>query len=354
MNNLNKLKEYFSKPHTKRVFIALLVVISLLIIFFVPILFAPSTSKPILTVPLITPSASPTTFIPLDTTNPHNPTQKLVFNWGSLNPVLQSKINNYRISTPLVNTNTINFAASKFGFTALEKSPNTDEQSSVWVNNNASVYGSLSLNQLFFNSTSPLSLTNTVITKDQAISMASDLVSDIFGTYLLTTMDPNKDVRFLRMNPLTEDEPQEVTPETANIININFQQTIDNLKLLNLSRKGETISVGLDTSGKVFLMYTHGGYLDLSLHGQSDVISFSKLKEIAPTKAIRISQAEDIDAEAVFTAARTVTVNVSQVSLGYFQRTDNSLFPVYIVEGNMSAPRANPFPAVYIIPATEP
>ncbi len=350
-----KISTLISNPKNKRYLFVAVIIIILLVPFLLIKLFSKTQAPLPLTTPII-PTSTPTgvkVTTPLDTTNPHNPEQKLVFNWGTLSPALPSTIKNYIISSPLINPSTINNAANRLGFTALDKSRDTSETSYLWLKDKISFFGSPKQNQIFFTSSIEVPKNSGVISINEATGIASNIVSNLFGETLLTTLSSTPEVRYLDLQPRVEEEPLDTAPGTANIININFQQNIDSLPLLSLSKRGETISVTIDTTKKLYLLSVHGGYLTLKEDKSSELLTFSDLKSIAPSQALRISQSKDIPSEAAFTKSRSINVAVKSVSLGYFQRADNSLFPVFIINGNMSAKGLEEFPAIYIVPATK-
>lgn len=344
-----------SNPKNKKLFF----VIGIITLLLIPFLLIRLFSKPQTQIPLTTPVlpiVNPTEVkisTPLDTTNPHNPEQKLVFNWGSLSPVLPSTIKNYTVATPLINPNIINNAANKLGFTALDKSRNTSDTSYLWLKDKISFFGSPKQNQIFFTSSIEVPKNSGIISMNEATAISSNIISNLFGETLLSTLNTNPEVRYLDLQPRVEEEPLDASPGTANIINVNYQQVIDTLPLLSLSKRGETISVTIDTTKKLYLLSVHGGYLTLKEDKTTELLSFSDLKNVDPSQALRISQSRDIPSEAAFTKSKSVNVAVKSVGLGYFQREDNSLFPVFIISGNMSARGLTEFPAIYIVPATK-
>lgn len=352
---MNLLQKLYPRSKTQKIILVFSVVVIAVLPFVLIKLFSKpqpiQTPQTVPVIPIIT-LDEPKVIIPLNTTNPHNPEQKLVFNWGSLPSQTFPTIKNYRISAALINTPIIMNAASRLGFTALEKSQNTSENSHLWLKNNMSFFGSTKQNQIMFISTSEIPKHTTNIRTDEAIAISQNIILNLFGETLIKTLNPTPEIKYLDLNPQIEDEPSETTPELANIVNINFQQTIDNLPLINLSKRGETISVAIDTTKKLYLLYVYGGFLRLTENGETTPRTFSQLKESAPSQAIRISQSKDIPSEAAYTKVKTVNIAVKEVNLGYFQRADNSLFPVFIIKGNMSSKGLAEFPATYIVPAS--
>lgn len=346
------IPKFFTNPKNKKniwiIFIVLIVIAS----YVLGQIFSGVRQQNVLTIPII--PATITTMkeppAPLDTTNPFNPEQKLIFNWGEVTANLPATITDYSSSLSLVNPNTITTVANKLGFTTLERSPYSDEKISLWNNDHASLFGSPEQNQILFNSTTELAEHSGTISKEEAILLARSVTSGLFGESLLVTFDPNPEVKHLLLVSNTEDEPAETTPEKANLINVNFQQLIDKLPLITLSKKGETISVAMDTAKKIHLLYIYGGYQGLKAKGSISVPGISQLIETAPTKAMRISYSKDIPSESVFTDAKVINIKVESVEIGYFQRNDQTIFPVFIVKGIMSARGVDSFPATYIIP----
>lgn len=352
---MNNFQNTLSNPKNKKIFFILVILVVILVPFMLIRLFSKSQVQVPLTTPII-PTTTPTEVkvaTPLDTINPHNPEQKLVFNWGTLSPVLPSTIKNYTIVTSLISPSIINNAANKLGFTALDKSRNTSDTSYLWFKDKISFFGSPKQNQIFFTSSIEVPKNSGIISMNEATAISSNIISNLFGETLLSTLSTNPEVRYLDLQPRVEEEPLDASPGTANIINVNYQQVIDTLPLLSLSKKGETISVTIDTTKKLYLLSVHGGYLTLREDKTSESLSFSDLKTVAPSQAIRISQSKDIPSEAAFTKSKSVNVAVKSVGLGYFQRADNSLFPVFIISGNMSAKGLTEFPAIYIVLATK-
>ncbi|KKS94170.1 MAG: hypothetical protein UW68_C0041G0003 [Candidatus Collierbacteria bacterium GW2011_GWB1_44_6] len=354
LTKMNAITNFFSNPKTKKTIFISSGIIALIIIYIAIKVLPEAQTRQRLTIPVIVPTVTPQKpFTPLDTTNPHNPEQKLVFNWGSVSPTIPNTMTNYSVKSPLINSASITVIANKLGFTTLERSTETDENSFLWMNDNYSLFGSPTQNQIMFNSVVELPQNNSVITQEEALSITRNVVSNLFGETVLSTFNPNAEIKYLNLQQQTEEEPIETTPDKANIINVNFHQTINGLRLINLSRTGETLSVAIDTSKKLYLLYVHGGYLSLAENGQSSLINFSSLIDTAPTNAIRISYSKDIPSEAAFTEASIVNINVNSVTLGYFQREDNQIFPVFIIEGLMSAKGLSEYPATYIVPATQ-
>jgi len=350
---MNIQQIFKSKSKVKGVVFVLFIVLIVIILSILRKVSVIPPKNPILTVPII-PSIAPNTLqAPLDTINPHNPIQKLVFIWGSNSPNIPPVLDNYYISVPLITDSSISIIANKLGFSLAEKSPNTSQNSSLWINNNSSLFGSPKQNQIFFNSTSKLSAHVNTITKDDAISISKNILTNLFDTSLLSTMDPNPNTQFLNLNLALEDDPSETTPELANIISVNFQQLINGKPLINLSKRGETVSVVIDTNKKLSLLNVYGGYKNLIQKGKSELIDFKKLIEIAPNNAIRISYSKDVPSEAAYTEAKTINITVKNIGLGYYQRADNSIFPVFVINGIMSARGLSEYPAVYIVPATK-
>lgn len=353
---MNILQKTISNPKVK-ILLLIIFVIIVIALFFITSNLSKSQPQNILTTPLIpatitvTPPKTINT-IPLENTNPHNPGQKLVFNWGNLSSNIPSTIRNYKVSSPLVNSNTITNAANRLGFTAVDKSTNTSENSFLWLKDKISFFGSPKQNQIFYISSREIPKNTRVISATEAATLAKNIISNLFGDNLALTLSTNPEIKYLFLQPQNEEEPKDTSPETANIVNINFQQTIDNLPLLSLSKKGETFSVAIDTTNKLYLLYVHGGYLNLTEDKTVKILNLSELKSVAPSKALRISQAKDIPSEASFTKANTINVTVTNISLGYFHRADNSLFPVFVIKGNMSAKGLVDYPAIYIVPAT--
>jgi len=351
---MNTLNFIFNSKNKKILWVVFLILIIVIFYILRQLFFKDQLEKRI-TVPIIPPTTTITKVpqTPLDTSNPHNPTQKLVFNWGSVFPEIPQTMDNYLVSTPLITKSSISTMADKLGFTVSEISPYTDENSLLWINSNRSFFGSPKQNQILFNSTGETPKHLATISKDEALDISKKIISNLFGESLLSTLNINSEVKYLNLNPEREDDPQETTPFFANIININFQQTIDRLQLLSLSKKGETISIAIDTNKKLYILYVYGGYQNLTKKETVNLIDFSRLIEIAPISAIRISQSKDIPSESAYTESKNIIINVKAISLGYFQRADNSLFPVFIINGNMSAKGLEEYPAIYIVPATQ-
>ncbi len=352
--NMSKLKELIKSSKTKKILYLIVVVLVVILVYLISKSLPTNIQKQTNTVPVIpTPTSYGKPEIPLDTVNPFNPSQKLVFNWGNLSPDLPTSLNNYSIKAPIVTVTTINSISSKLGFTLSEKSPYTDSESLLWVNNNRSLFGSPKQNQISFNTTGSTPKHTTTISKDDAIGIAKGVISNLLGEEIMETFTKTPEVTYHSFDAKKEDEPKTATPETANTISISFQQEIDSLPFLNLSSNGETFSVVIDTDKKIYLFYIHGGYQSLSSNGQVNIVSFADLVNSAPTSAIRISSSEDIASERAFTESNIIRINVIEVLPGYFQRADNTIFPVFIIKGDMSASGLNPYPATYIVPATK-
>lgn len=346
------IPKFFTNPKNKKIIWIIFIILIVVIFYILGQIFSGDRQQNVLTIPII-PATITTTKeppAPLDTANPFNPEQKLIFNWGAVTADFPATITDYANSLPLVNSNTITTMANKFGFTTLERSPYSDEKISLWNNDHASLFGSPEQNQILFNSTTELAEHSGSISKEEAILLARSVVSGLFGEPLVATFNPNPEVKHFLLISNTEDEPTETTPEKANLINVNFQQLIDKLPLITLSKKGETISVAMDTAKKIHLLYIYGGYQSLKSKGSVPVPSISQLIEIAPTKAMRISYSKDIPSESIFTDAKVINIKVESIEIGYFQRNDQTIFPVFIVNGTMSARGVDSFPATYIVP----
>lgn len=351
---MNLSQKNYPSPKTKRLILIVFVLISITILVVIKLLTPKVKEAEPLTEPVvITPTITPTVYEPLNTTNPHNPTQKLVFRWQASPPTLPQNITDYAVATPLINNITISTLANKFGFKTANLSEYSNQDFKVWTNNQGSLFGSTKQNQIMFNSSQKIPAHINSFSQEEAISLAKNILAGLFGDTLLSTLDPKPEVRYLNLNPEIEDEPSEVSSALANLVNINFQQTIDNLPLLSSSRRGETVSLGIDTTQKIYLLYVHGGYLSLSPQKQQAVPSFSELTQTAPNKAIRVSSVQDIPTESALTEAKTINITVSSVGLGYYQREDLALFPVFVIKGNISTSEVAQTPAVYIVPFTQ-
>lgn len=353
--NMEKLKLFFSNPRNKRILLVILVIFAIVIPYMLGKVITGKQRHSPLTIPIIpTATITPTgPIVPLDTSNPHNPTQRLIFNWGITTADFPDSIPDYTSTTPLVNPNAITSIANKLGYTALQQSPYVDGTFYLWGNESTSLFGSPSQNQILFSTTSPLPATTTIIPKEQALILTKSLLSGLLGESIVSTFDTNPEVQYLSFNPQgADEEPAKATPETANLININYHQLVDGRPILSLSPKGETVSVAMDTSKKLYRLNIYGGYQSLNKKGDMNVPSLSRLIEIAPTSAKRISYAENIEAEAAFTNSTVLNISVVSAEVGYFHREDQTLFPVFIIRGNMSARNLTSYPAIYIVPIT--
>ncbi len=352
MNNLN-----FSNL-TKRQKILLGITIGFIVLFLLVILLISSGKTPSIfvgTVPVIpTTTISPSKLVTtLDPVRAINPNQQISFNWNNVSPSFSESMNIYSVKQHVINNLTTSNLINQFGFANVKyiESPNGDIQlgSDLGV-----LFISPDQKQIAYKSLLELPKHTANISSPDAIKTAISTITNLFGPSFSTTLDTDAEVQYLLYVPQDADElPALATIETANVIVINFIQNVNNYPLVNRSQKGEIVSVAIDTTSKIYGVIVKGGYQEIAFSKKATLISYSDLQKNAPQNAVRISESKDLGSERAFTDAKLINVNVESVEVGYFQIGNNTLTPVFIIKGVMSAKNIPAYPAVYIVPATE-
>jgi hypothetical protein len=292
--------------------------------------------------------------VTLDPVRILNPEQKTIFNWGSVTTNIPESMGIYSIDVPIINTGTISSLIGKLGFSKQDQLTDLPEGDLQFINSANSLFVSTNTNQISYFTSLDIPPHNLNIPTSEAIVTAKKIISDLFGESFVLTLDKNPETRYFIHNPTSvEVEPKEATMESANVIAISFKQIISNFPIVSLSQKGGVVSVAIDTTNKLYSMIVNGGYQKVTEIKKDPLISFSNLMENATQQSLRISQSKDMNSERSFTDAKQINVTVKSVDLGYFQLNNDTLSPIYIINGIMSAKGLVEYPAIYIVPATK-
>lgn len=303
------------------------------------------------TTPVI-PSKSIKKILP-ESINVLNENQQTIFDWGNVIPDIPKSITNYKIVTPLINSSLIISLANKFKFTNSDKSKETSENTYLWINKNASLFGSPKQNQISYYY--KYRIPDGIFTSQQEkiIENAKKNMSSLFGENVIETFEDTGKIKYLNLiQNQVEVEPEEVDQNNGNIAFVDFIQKIDGFPLLSRSRSGEIASIGIDTKNDIYHINLYGGYSVLEKIDEVTPLNFIELKNIAPSQAFRISFSKDHGSERFYSVAKVINVKVESVITGYYQQDNTKLIPVIIVNGIMSVKGLQSYPATYVVPLT--
>ncbi len=287
--------------------------------------------------------------------NIFNSEQKITFNWNNEIPKLPTDMDEYYITTPLINTSNIISFANKFKFTDKDKVDETESGTYLWINKEGSLFGSNTQNQISYSYSMEIPKHVTDIPYNEASDVSKQLISSILGSDFVNSLDDNPTITYLNKKAdAVEEDPQITNPKENNLISISYRQKIDNIPLVTKSRGGEVITTAIDTNKNLYLINLYGGYQSISKKSTTPIVSYSELKNIASVSATRITYAKDLGSENLLSNSQSLSVQVKSVNVGYYQENNASIVPVFIIDGLVSTKGVEEYPAKYIVPAIEP
>lgn len=343
-------KNIFQNPKNKILRYFILVLPFLIIIILFPKTNIKTAKTTIPLVPLITQKS--TNKISLKNINNLNLEQKIIFDWNQIEPILPTKMNEYTVTTPIINTSTIISLANKFNFVSQDNSTEEDKSAFFWNNKTSSLFASTSQNQIFYRNNIEIPIHKLDISPEDSVMSSKEIINNLFGADFSNTLNDNPEIQYLNKIPnKIEEEPILVTNKENNLISIKFKQKIDNLPLVTQSRNGEILSIIIDTNKNLYSLNLYGGYSLISKQNEVKTLNLSQIKNLANTEALRITYSKNIGSENAYTKAKIINVSVTSIDTGYYQIDGLNIIPVYIINGVMSAKGVASYPATYIIPA---
>jgi len=328
------------------------VIVGLSLLIITNLLTPKQSTEPTSTIPVI-PSITPSDYLasePLPAENIFNPKQKIIFNWSNPTPQIPETMNGYKITVPLINPGTIAKTSEILGFTVADTIKTLNNTSFMWRNDKSSLFASIDQNQIFYTRSEIPSHTNT-ITRDDALVNSNLIINRLFGDTFTKNISNDISIRYLILVPGIFDAKETSDPTKANLIELGYRQTIDNFPVVALSTTPKVFTIVLDTQKNVYKIDVFGGFLGTEKTADIELIKYSELQLRAPEKSRRISAVASTSEETAFSKASTLNVTVKSVQLGYFQRSDNSLFPVFLLSGTMSAKNMPDVAAEFFVPA---
>lgn len=329
----------------------LYILIIVIVIVLLDIVQSSNLNQKISTVPLI-PTVTPTDYSkPIPTPTEVFISQKLVFDWGTIKPTIPESVVNYSIRQPLISSTTIFGLSEIFGFSSSDKKQSTKNTSFIWANNTASLFASTDQNQIIYQKKGDMPPHSKIIQKDEAISTSLNILSTLFGKDFLQTLAPNPSVHYLKpqlsgYSPLVTNDP-----EVSQTIEVSFKQNINEFPVISLSGSADMLSVVIDTNNNLFRLSVFGGFYSLSTGNTASLIDFETLKATAQQKAQKITAIKNVSYESLYSTTPQINIKVKDLSLSYFQRNDNTLYPVFLINGTATGKNLPNIEATYLVPA---
>ena len=343
------LKKITSSPKFKYLYYFVLALPVIIIILLTP--RTKVNNKETETVPLISPNISKA--LTTDSSkqkNIFNADQLINFIWTNNTPSLPQSMEEYYISTPLVNTANILSLANKFNFLSEDNISETEPGTYLWINKSGMLFGSIDQNQIGYSFTGNIPQHQNDISYNEAIEISKKIVAEKIKSDLVKSLDESPGVVYLTKKPESvEEEPLISNPKDNNLISVSYRQKISNFPLVTRSRFGEVITITIDTTKNLFLINIYGGFQAVSQKSSTKIPDYEKLKEFAGKEAIRITYAKDLGSEKELSSAKTVDVKVKNVSVGYYQENNASIIPVFIIDGTVATKGVVEYPAKYVV-----
>lgn len=279
------------------------------------------------------------------------PKQTLNFNWGNVNIDIPSSSMRYQITKPLINKTSIDTLSTTLGFSPndLLKSKVATNQS--WNNDQGSLFASTSQNQIIYsNKTSSLNNTNSV-TKEEAIALSKQLLSDFFGNEFTSTLNDDPKVRFLILKENAYSPTEVSNRETAQYIEVSYNQLINSYPISSYSGNASILTLVIDNQKNLFRLEIYGGFMEITAKEDQSIVDFATLKEIAPEQAYKNSSLPDTYIESEYIDSTNINIKVNSGYFGYFQTTENGVVPVIYISGTASSNNFSAQPIVYVVTA---
>jgi hypothetical protein len=142
-----------------------------------------------------------------------------------------------------------------------------------------------------------------------------------------------------------------VTPQNADQIRININQTIDDLPVIPSTLIDPTMSyITVNRDQKIVNMTINDGYTDASRTNNSQTFSADSLKQVNPNNLINLTP-HRLDHGEILRTSSTITLKVDRVNVAYIN-IKGTLSPVYLIYGNLTPNNRPTFPTQvkYIAP----
>lgn len=279
------------------------------------------------------------------------PEQTLNLNWGNIIIDIPTFTKRYQITKPLINKTTIDNVSNALGFSSSDLQKSKVPTNHTWNNESGTLFASTSQNQIiYYNKINSLNKTNTV-TKEDAIALSKQLLSDFFGNEFIGTLNEDPKVRFLILKENAYVPTEVSNPETAQYIEVSYNQLINSYPVSSYSGNNSIINMVFDNQKNLFHFQIDGGFSEISIGEDLSIIDLATLKEIAPKEAFKISSLPNVSLESEYIDSTNININVNNGYFGYFQTKENGIIPVVYISGTASSKNFSAQPVVYVVTA---
>lgn len=339
----------FSKH--QKVYLAFLVI--LVFIVFI-ILLQPSQSVPVSgPIPSITPSVT-SPLAPASSLPPElkltvvNPSQKLFINWNGISLTPPNELPYYSISNPLITQDIIRSVAAKLNFTEANLKKTLKTTSTLYTKNNLSLFASTSQNQILYTNSSPIPSSTGFSDLSSIENSAGTYFSQFFNN--LTFNKIQEPEYYLSQSP--EQYPEKSIAEKANLVRLNYTQSISGYPLLTTATGNSIVSFTFDSEKNLRSLEITGGFQGVKEITKLKIMNFDTLKQIASRLASPLSYDAITDIVSLAQTELEVTLDLKNIQLAYFSSPDsNQAVPVFLLEGTLKGRNFSGIKASYIVPA---
>lgn len=340
----NKILNFIKKNKTIFIVLAMTIVVS---IYNLIVSITPKKSAVSPTVPVIPTNNQ----LPRIVTPSIYPEKTLNFNWGNVKIDVPSSSKRYQITKPLINKTTIDTISKAFDFSPNDLLKSKVITNQTWDNTKGTLFASTSQNQIIYsNKISSLNKTNSV-TKEEAVALSRQLLSDFFGNEFVSTLNEDPKVRFLILKENAYFPTEVSNPQNAQYIEISYNQLINSYPISSYSGNTSIVNLVIDNQKNLFRLEIHGGFSEITTDEDLSIIDFATLKEIAPKEAFKISSLPNVTLESEYIDATNININVNNGYFGYYQTKENGVIPVVYISGTASSNSFSAQPIVYVVTA---
>ena len=328
-NNLNIIFQKY-KPF---IGVSLFILVIVLLVIFNSPTKVPSISP--ITEPVI-PSSTPIRVItPTTILNafPKSESQQtLSFTWNNHTIDQYKEIKLFSVTSPLIRQENILRIADLLGFKDTDKKKVLKKNNYRWGSDNHTFFASVPQDQMFYAS-SIIPSSSIQATSDEKIkSNIFGHLTTLFGNAVANNLTPNSDIRLYKITTDLSGMPNEVSaskPE-ATIYEMSFRQTIEDIPVVALSGTADIVTISIDRSNTLVKFSVYGGLSNFKQLTISPSITTQQLKNLSPTKAIRITSAGSVSMDEAYMNADQLSLSVNKIELAYLQE-GLSLHPVYLL-----------------------
>jgi len=279
---------------------------------------------------------------------PVNPAQKLFINWQSATITPPSELPYYTITSPLIDVNLIKTIATTLGFGSTDAKKTLATTSYLYVKNSQSLFGSTTQNQIQY--TNSVAATTTVgFPSLTAINQkAENYLKQFFPD--LTFKQSGSPEYFASTS--VELYPEKTTPAKANLVRLNYEQTIAGFPLLTTATANSIISFTYDSNQILHTLEITGGFKKTTANEKLKLMDFATLRQVGSRLALPVALDAITDVTSLVQTELEVTLDVEQLSLVYFSAPNGQqILPVFLLKGKVKGKNFLAVPAAYIVPA---